>query len=119
MLGRHWHAFASCGSVTVVDGPLAFGMRRFQATRANDVGLEILTLPLLATRLAGGFRRLADRETLSTAVAQALREGGFTQLDDVRNLPGMVRAALSSTCWCQGAREVSAPLLVADVRSLS
>jgi hypothetical protein len=27
--------------------------------------------------------------------------------------------SISSTCWCQGAPEVSAPLLVADVRSLS
>jgi hypothetical protein len=53
--------------VTVVDGPLAFGMHRFEAARANDVGLEVLTLPLLASRLAGGFRHLADRETLSLA----------------------------------------------------
>lgn len=82
--------------VIVVEGPLAFGIRRFQAARANDVGLEILTLPLLAARLAGGFRRLADRETLSSAVATALRDGGFQQLDGVRNLPGMVRAALQT-----------------------
>ena len=82
--------------VMVVDGPLAFGMRRFQAARANVVGLEVLTLPLLASRLAGGFRHLADRETLSMAVARALRGGGFAQLDPVRNLPGMVRAALQS-----------------------
>jgi len=41
--------------VTLVDGPLAFGMARYRAALANDVGLEILTLPLLAARLAGGF----------------------------------------------------------------
>lgn len=82
--------------VTVVDGPLAFRMRRFQAARANDVGLEILTLPLLAARLAGGFRHLAGRETLSMAVARALRDGGFAHLDSVRNLPGMVRAAVQT-----------------------
>lgn len=28
--------------LTVVDGPLAFGMRRFDAARANDDGLEVL-----------------------------------------------------------------------------
>jgi hypothetical protein len=39
----------------VVDGPLAWRMRRFQAAQANEVGLEVLTLPLLASRLAGGF----------------------------------------------------------------
>jgi hypothetical protein len=82
--------------VTVVDGPLAFGMRRFEAARANDVGLEVLTLPLLASRLAGGFRHLADRETLSLAVGHALQDGGFAQIDGVRHLPGMVRAALQS-----------------------
>jgi hypothetical protein len=29
------------------------------------------------------------------------------------------RTPISSTCWCQGAPEVSALLLVADVRPLS
>ena len=29
------------------------------------------------------------------------------------------RTSISSTCWCQGGPEVTAPLLVADVRSLS
>ena len=43
--------------VLLVDGPLAFRMGRFQAAQANEVGLEVLTLPLLASRLAGGFRR--------------------------------------------------------------
>jgi hypothetical protein len=58
--------------------------------------LEVLTLPLLASRLAGGFRHLADRETLSMAVGRALLDGGFAQIDGVRHLPGMVRAALQS-----------------------
>jgi hypothetical protein len=53
-------------------------------------------LPLLASRLAGSFRRLADRKTLTTGVARALQDGGFAQLDDVRGLPGMVRAALQT-----------------------
>jgi len=39
-----------------VDGPLASRMMRFQAAQANEVGFEALTLPLLAYRLAGGFR---------------------------------------------------------------
>ena len=74
--------------VTVVDGPLAFGMRRLEAARANDVGLEVLTLPLLASRLAGGFRHLVDRETLSMAVGRALLDGGFAQIDGVRHSTG-------------------------------
>jgi hypothetical protein len=82
--------------VLLVDGPLAFRMERFEAAKANEVGLEVLTLPQLASRLAGGFRRLADRETLTTGVARALQDGGFAQLDHVRGLPGMVRAALQT-----------------------
>jgi hypothetical protein len=34
--------------VIVVDGPLSFRMRRLEAARACTVGLEILSLPLLA-----------------------------------------------------------------------
>lgn len=82
--------------VIVVDGPLAFRMRRVDAARANDIGLEILTLPLLAARLAGGFRRLADRELLGPAIAGALEEGGFKEINEVRSLPGMVRAVLQT-----------------------
>lgn len=79
--------------VIIVDGPLALGMRRFWAAKANEVGSDILTLPLLAARLAGGFRRAADREMLSAAVAAALRGDGYLQIDKVKDLPGMVRAA--------------------------
>jgi hypothetical protein len=63
--------------VIVVDGPVAFRMRRLEAAHAHDIGLEILTLPLLATRLAGGFCSLADRELLAPAITGALAGGGF------------------------------------------
>jgi len=36
-----------------------------------------------------------------------------------RGVAPLSRTSISSTCWCQGVPEVSAPLLVADVRSLS
>lgn len=36
----------------VVDGPLALRMRRLDAACAQVLGLQILTLPLLAARLA-------------------------------------------------------------------
>jgi hypothetical protein len=82
--------------VMVVDGPLAFRMRRVDAARAGDIGLEILTMPLLAARLAGGFCRLADREVLAPAIAAALESGGFKEINDVRSLPGMVRAVIQT-----------------------
>lgn len=82
--------------VIVVDGPLAFRMRRLEAARACALGLEILTLPLLAARLAGGFCSLVNRELLAAAIAAALDSGDFEDIEDVRNLPGMVRAVMQT-----------------------
>jgi hypothetical protein len=82
--------------VIVVDGPLAFHMRRLEAARACDLGLEILTLPLLAARLAGGFCRLANRDLLAPAIAAALDSGDFKDIEEVHSLPGMVRAVMQT-----------------------
>jgi hypothetical protein len=82
--------------VIVVDGPLAFRMRRVEAARASLLGLEVLSLPLLAARLAGGFRRFADRDLLAPAIAEALGKGNFQDIDSVRGLPGMVRAVMQT-----------------------
>ena len=82
--------------VIVVDGPLAFRMRRVEAARASVLGLEVLSLPLLAARLAGGFRRFADRDLLAPAIAEALGKGNFKDIDSVRGLPGMVRAVMQT-----------------------
>jgi hypothetical protein len=82
--------------VIVVDGPLAFRMRRVEAARASVLGLEVLSLPLLATRLAGGFRRFADRDLLAPAIAEALGKGKFKDIDSVKDLPGMVRAVMQT-----------------------
>ena len=40
----------------VVEGPLAFRMRRLAAARNAEAGLQIMTLPALAACLAGGFK---------------------------------------------------------------
>jgi hypothetical protein len=58
--------------VLVVDGPLAFRMRRVEAARGSVLGREVLSLPLLAARMAGGFRRFAERDLLAPAIAEAL-----------------------------------------------
>jgi hypothetical protein len=78
--------------VVVVDGPLAFRMRRVRAARDGDLGQEILTIPQLAARLAGGFSRPADEELLYPAISRALAQDGLTELAPVATLPGMVRA---------------------------
>src|SRR5262245_44642777 len=77
---------------TVVQGPLAFGMRRAAAARANHSGLQIFNLSQVAARLAGGFWHLVTADTLEPAIRQALAEGGFQEIEHVRTLPGMTRA---------------------------
>ncbi len=76
----------------VVQGPLAFRMRRLAAADEGTVGLQLTTLPLLATRLAGGFLRPAQLEDLESAIQAALNAGGFTDIEPLRALPGMTRA---------------------------
>ena len=76
----------------IVEGPLAFQMRRLAAARAGESGLQIFTLPQLAARLAGGFLQPVTAEVLEPAVQNALAQKGFTDLEPVRELPGMIRA---------------------------
>jgi hypothetical protein len=78
----------------VVERPLASQMRRFAAAQINDCGLQILNLPQVAARLAGGFTIAASAEQLEPAIQDALDEGGFVELEHVRHLPGMTRAVL-------------------------
>jgi hypothetical protein len=80
----------------VVEGPLAFQTLRLAAARTWQSGLQILSLPQLAARLAGGFAHAITAEVLEPAVQLALREGGFSELDRVRELPGITRAVARS-----------------------
>jgi len=76
----------------VVDGPLAFQMRRWEAVTRRENGAQICTLPMLAARLAGGFHRPVRPEELQPAIAGALSQGDFLDLESMRDLPGMTRA---------------------------
>lgn len=76
----------------IVEGPLAFRMRRIAAARRAEAGVQIMTLPQLAARLAGGFTRPARSEDLDPAIRSALEAGGFAELESIRNLPGMTRS---------------------------
>lgn len=77
----------------VVEGPLAQRMRRFEAASRGEAGTDIVTIPQLAARLAGGFSRLADGEMLYLAIRSALDLNGYREICRVRELPGMARAA--------------------------
>ena len=87
-----------CGPVwmkrltVVVEGPLAFRMRRLTAARSSEAGLQIMTLPLLAARLAGGFCRPARSQDLEPSIRTALDRGDFVELERMRQLPGMTRS---------------------------
>ena len=76
----------------VVEGPLAFRMRRIVAARRAEAGIQIMTLPQLAARLAGGFVRPARSQDLDPAIRTALDAGGFSDLESIRELPGMTRS---------------------------
>lgn len=76
----------------IVEGPLAFRMRRIAAARHAEAGVQIMTLPQLAARLAGGFTRPARSEDLDPAIRSALEAGGFADLESIRRLPGMTRS---------------------------
>lgn len=83
-------------SILIVEGPLALRMQRAAAARARIIGREIISLPQLASRLAGGFLRPAGPENLYPAIRAALAQGGFAELDAVRDLPGTPRAVARS-----------------------
>lgn len=76
----------------VVEGPLAFRMRRAEAARSGAFDLEIMTLPQLAARLAGGFIRPATNPDIDAALNSVLGEASLGDLATIADLPGIVRA---------------------------
>ncbi|UVK48394.1 PD-(D/E)XK nuclease family protein (plasmid) [Mesorhizobium sp. AR07] len=83
-------------STHVVDGMLALRSARAAAARAGAIGREILTLPLLAARLVGGFATPAGTDVLYPAIQAALASESFGDIGTVAGLPGMPRAVLHS-----------------------
>jgi hypothetical protein len=82
--------------VFIVDGPLALGSQRLAAASEGAIGRDILTFPLLAARLAGGFLSPVGTDVLFPAIQRALADGGFQDIASVARLPGMSRAVLQS-----------------------
>jgi hypothetical protein len=76
----------------IVEGFLAFRVRRIGAARRGEAGAQILPLPQLAARLAGGFIRPTRSQGLDPAIQVALEGGGFAELERVRQLPGTTRS---------------------------
>jgi len=80
----------------VVHMRLAGHMARVNAARAGAHGIQILTMGQMAARLAGGFLAPIDSESLRDAVREALPETDLGELESIKTLPGMVRAAVST-----------------------
>lgn len=76
----------------VVEGPLAFRMRRIAAAHRGETGVQIMTTPQMAARLAGGFTRPAQSQDVDAAIRITLDAGDFAELESIRQLPGMTRA---------------------------
>lgn len=76
----------------VVEGPLAFRMRRLAAAQHHETGVDITALPLVAARLAGGFARSPMPQELFAGINTALEAGGFADFESLRLLPGMTRS---------------------------
>ncbi len=81
----------------IVAGGMAAAARRLQAARAGEHGLEVRTIEQVAQRLAGGFLRPVDGDTLARAAGEAIR--GTADLGDlvaVAALPGLPAALAAS-----------------------
>jgi hypothetical protein len=76
----------------VVPSRLAWHEERFRAAEQNALGLQILTPAQLAGRLAGGFLEVASRDTCHVLVRNALAALKFAELEQLREMPGAVKA---------------------------
>lgn len=80
----------------VVYTRLAGYSARVEAARTNANGVQIRTMDQVAARLAGGFIQPIDPDALQDAVKAALASTSLGELEDIKQLPGMVRAAVST-----------------------
>jgi len=71
-------------------------MLRTEAARANDIGVQIMTMGQLAARLAGGLLRPIDPDTLFETVATVLPELDMGELEPIKDLPGMPAAVVAT-----------------------
>lgn len=71
-------------------------MARVDAARAGAHGTQILAMGQLAARLAGGFLLPIDPDCLRDAVRESLPETDLGELENIKTLPGMLRAVVGT-----------------------
>ena len=109
-------------STLVVHGRLAMRESRLAASRDGRHGLQVMSFEHAAVRLAGGFVRPIDDESLRAAIQAALPITPMGELESIKALPGMIDAAADTLhkVWRAGidlvAREADHPRLGAIAR---
>lgn len=83
----------TCRSTLVVHGRLATQEGRLSAARERHHGVRIMTFEQAAARLAGGFTKPIDDESLRAAIQTVLPTTPMGELESIKMLPGMIRAA--------------------------
>jgi hypothetical protein len=80
----------------IVHTKLAGHLARVAAARRNENGVQIMTMGQLSARLAGGLLRPVDPDTLRRVVQETMPAVAMGELEPIKKLPGMVRAAVST-----------------------
>lgn len=83
-------------STKVVHTNLSGHLLRVDAARNGANGVQVMTMGQLAGRLAGGFLQPIDAGSLREAVKSALIASDLGELEAIKGLPGMVRAAVNT-----------------------
>ena len=71
-------------------------MVKVEAARRGENGVQVMTMGRLAARLAGGFIRPIEQEALRQAVRAALPSTDLGELEGIKPLPGVARAAATT-----------------------
>lgn len=109
-------------STLVVHGRLAMREGRLAAARDGCHGLQVMSFEQAAVRLAGGFARPIDDESLRAAIQAVLPATPMGELESIKALPGMIDAATDTLykAWRAGidlaARAADHPRLEAIAR---
>ncbi len=82
-------------TVIVADG-FALRARRLRAVRDGANGTQVMLFEQMAARLAGGFCRPVDDESLRAALRKVLPITRLGELESIKLLPGMVDAAATT-----------------------
>ena len=80
-------------STLIVHGRFAMRERRLAAAREGRHGFQVMSFEQAAVRLAGGFARPIDDESLRATIQKVLPAMPMGELESIKSLPGMIHAA--------------------------